>query len=250
MSSLPSQSPPQRHTMKDWLALHGIDREDCTVLLADLARREPSAPSRCAKPDRTGETWEEEMMWPLAVAAVAELLPLHKATIENTFARSQKIVIPAERKTARAATIDHGPATYPTILYRLRGDASDVLMIAHEFGHALQIIASGGRFVTPVIRELCAFTAEIALLRYCKAHDPHRYGSLLENWQADSRRYFGKLATDFAAALADDENQYEYRWNYPLARLLSLDLANCQSEEMVWNVFCGELTVREIIGWV
>lgn len=250
MSGSPSHSPPQRHTMKDWLALHGIDRQDCTVFLADLARRGPSAESRCANADRIGETWEEGMMWSLAVAAVTGMLPLHKATIKNTFARSQKIVIPAERKSARAATIDHGSATYPTILYRLRGDASDALMIAHEFGHALQITASGGRFVAPVIRELCAFTAEIALLRYCKAHDPQRYGSLFARWQGDSQRYFGKLATEFAAALSDEDNQYEYRWNYPLARILSLDLANCQSEERVWNVFCGELTVREIIGWV
>ena len=65
-------------------------------------------------------------------------------------------------------------------------------MIAHEFAHALQIRASGGKFVAPVIREICAFIGEAALLSHILRENPTQYDHLVQAWRQANHRYFGR----------------------------------------------------------
>ncbi|MGZ2259396.1 hypothetical protein [Roseobacter sp. A03A-229] len=98
-----------------------------------------------------------------------------------------------------------------------RDSAADLLALAHEFGHAVQIVASwsaGTGQMPPVARECCAFLAEQALLRHCAACFP----VLTYAHHADDMIYFGANRDALEDAMTNWQTGYRYEWNYPLAR--------------------------------
>ena len=90
--------------------------------------------------------------------------PAQRSIIDDTFENTVKTLVDQRNKPRRALTLDNGPTAFPTIFYSYRGEPSDSLTIAHEFAHALQIRASRGKFVPPIMREVCAFVGEWALI--------------------------------------------------------------------------------------
>ena len=68
--------------------------------------------------------------------------------------------------------------SYPIVVLCYRGRIVDLLTVAHEFGHAVQSLASGPDFVPPVNREICAFVSELALLKMLRSDLPARSASL------------------------------------------------------------------------
>lgn len=247
MSGPSNRDPARQHTMEDWLDLHALDRQACVHLLEAVARDAPVL-TRVRKTAHVRyEPLDPEGASALATLALRKLLPQQHQFVDDTFQGSEMIAIVGKRKSRRALTIDHGPAKYPTILYHFHGDASDPLVIAHEFGHALQIRASDGKFVAPVMREVCAFVAEGALLAHCKEHDPPRYAAIRTRWNADSRKYLNMFGAKLAAALTDRYAPYEYSWNYPVARYLAQGISQSFSPDAVWPLFQGDLSVSDLM---
>jgi hypothetical protein len=247
MSSPVDNARTGRHTIEDWLELHALDRDFCFQVLDALGRDDQGFADGRLDAVSPYEALDTQAMWALAIRALGDFLPQHHEFLEDVFQRSERIEISASQASRRALTIDQGPSKYPTIMYRLNGDASDPLIIAHEFGHALQIRASEGRFVAPVLREVCAFLAEGALLACCRKHDPRRHAALLKRWQADNRKYFGKLARKLEAALSEDGAIYDYGWNYPVARFLAVRISASFPEADMWRILRGECSIRELL---
>lgn len=244
MSEPVDHAQTKRHNLHDWLDLHALDQQTCRDILDAIGREVAEMPVQRKDLGERYHALDPEGCWSVAIAAMRDFLPDHCGIIDETFLGSEKIAIVRSRKSRRALTIDHGPAKYPTILYHFHGDPSDPLVVAHEFGHALQIRASGGMFLPPVMREVCAFLAEGALLSHCLDHGLIQYAALLERWQDDNRRYFGKIATKLNADLANPDAVYDYSWNYPVARLIAHRISNNFSRDSIWGVFQGGCSVR------
>ena len=242
----PAANPQSsRHSLSDWLALHGLDAETCRSLLDAMAARADSEP---ASGDGSNYSVDVEAAWLTTVEAMRDFLPGRRSVIDDTFDNTEKILVDRADKPRKALTLDNGPGTYPTILYSYRGEPRDHLVIAHEFGHALQIRASHGKFLPPVVREICAFLGEGALLSYILAKDPRLHDHLLRAWRKANRRHFGAQKDRLRTALSQSDAPYDYSWNYPVARYLAIQISERRSVDLAWGVFEGQRSLSELLG--
>ena len=115
-------------------------------------------------------------------------------------------------------TIDHGVGQPPEIRMSWQGSTSDLMCLAHEVAHAVQLLLSARSFMPPVARETCAFLGELALIDWAKRNQADLAARLLRVWREENQRYFGDDCALLRAALGDPESAYTYRMNYPLAR--------------------------------
>jgi hypothetical protein len=118
----------------------------------------------------------------------------------------------------RPHTVDHGVNRAPEIRMAWRGSTSDLMCLAHEVAHAVQLQLSAGSFMPPVARETCAFLGELALIDWVRKNDPDLASKLLSVWREENAKYFGTDCELLRSALADPERHYSYQMNYPLAR--------------------------------
>lgn len=121
-------------------------------------------------------------------------------------------------------TEDLGRGRPPVITMEWTGSADDLICLAHEVAHALQIMMSNHELMPPVVREACAFLGELALIAYCHEHAPSLKDALSDVWHAENERYLGSDLDALAEALNDPGTPYQYRLNYPLARLAAIQL--------------------------
>jgi len=178
---------------------------------------------------------------------MVDLLPDGRGFIEDTFENTSRILVDRGEAKRMAVTIDNGPAAYPTILYSYHGKPIELLVAAHEFGHALQIRASGGKFMPPLMREVCAFLAEEALLSHAREHHVNEYLHLATAWHHDTKRYFGPQSDRLRADLACPDAPYRYSWNYPIARCFAAQFSESCSRAWIWRAFTGEISVERAL---
>lgn len=239
--------PDRRHTLSDWLALHQLDQVSCRRILESISPE--LAPARTGH-DRTGSkthTLCPEKAWLRTVDAMRAFFYTQRSIIDETFEKTGKTFVNRGNKPLRALTLDNGPNAFPTIFYSYRGEASDCLIISHEFAHALQIRASRGKFVPPIIREVCAFLGEWALLSHAKDNDGAAYRRLSQVWHTDNRKIFGIDKDRLTSALLELETPYSYSWNYPIARYLAIHTSQRSSRDEMWKLFEGNLSVQQIL---
>lgn len=238
----------KQHVLGDWLDLHGLDHHTCLHLLDEIRRESAKIPACRSNSDQQPLSLDPDGVWTKIISAMCSFLPEQQKVIEETFQRSEKIAVAGKGKSRKALTIDHGPAKYPTIMYQYFGEVSDLLVVAHEFGHALQIRASEGEFMPPVMREVCAFLSERALFSSCSNEDAFLAENLLQYWQRSNHRFFGNLATNLQESLKNENAIYEYGWNYPIARYLALRIFTNFSRDSVWRVFRGEYSIKKVLN--
>lgn len=114
--------------------------------------------------------------------------------------------------------IDHGGEKPPEIKMAWHGSIADLICLAHEVTHAIQLQLSAGSFMPPVARETCAFIGELALIDWAKKNQPDLAAKLLLVWREENQSYLGGDYELLRSALKDTEIAYSYRMNYPLAR--------------------------------
>ena len=247
MAALIDKTQAKRHSLGDWLRLHELDHAACLHLLETIGRESANIPVHRENPDQQPLSLNHEGVWTEVVSSMRRFLPAHQTIINDTFQGAKKIAITGQRKSQRALTVDNGPGQYPTIMYNYSGEVSDLFVVAHEFGHALQIRASEGRFMPPIMRETCAFLAEGALLFFRSYDNPGIGEKLLRHWHKSNRRYFQNLAVKFRLSLENSAQTYQYGWNYPIARLLAVRLLAGFSPDLVWNVFQGDFSTKRLV---
>jgi hypothetical protein len=234
-----------QHRMSDWLELHNVSAMACQRLIADIPMPQPS---RIV----TLTTWTAPCLaaaWEMTQRAMQGLFPAQADIVTATFDHTEKTRIERSATRPRAVTLDNGAGAFPTIVYSYEGDPGDLLMLAHEFGHALQLRMSERRFVPPVIRETCAFLAERALLAATRIGDPLCYRYLREAAWADDARYFGRNRDLLEHALARPDTAYRYAWNYPIARYMAICIDRYGSPDQSLALFRGRLTVSDLLDW-
>jgi hypothetical protein len=244
----PAADPQGRqHSLSDWLTLHELDPATCRQVLDAIARHGMDAPAGYEIAGTAGQPLDLQTAWLRVVEAMRDFLPAQHDIIDDTFANTARILVERPGTSRRAVTLDNGPAAYPTILYSYRGAPAEHLVMAHEFGHALQIRASQGRSVPPIMREVCAFLGEGALLAHARDRHAAQYPGLARAWWQDSRRYLGVQAERLEAALAVPAAPYTYSWNYPLARYLAIRISGRCSRDWIWSVFSGQTSMRQVL---
>jgi len=247
MSAPIDRDRAKQHNLGDWLHLHGLDRETCHRLLDEIGLEAAKIPPYPSNLGQQSLSLDPDGVWTEVTSAMCKFLPEHQSVIKDTFQGSKKIAIAGQGKSRKALTIDNGPDQYPTIMYHYFGDLPDLFVVAHEFGHALQIRASEGQFMPPVMREACAFISEGAMLGFCSSKDLQCQDDGLQYWRKVNKRYFDNLAIKFKSGLSNDGESYQYSWNYPIARLLALRISDNFSRDLVWNVFRGDFSVKQVL---
>jgi hypothetical protein len=238
----------QRHKLSDWLALHELDLPLCRRILAAGARELDSMSVEPAPPASQDHLLDPDLAWLNAVDAMRRFFPAQRGFIDDTFENTPRVLVDDGKRSQRALTLDNGPAAYPTIMYRFRGKPSDRIVIAHEFGHALQLRASKGKFVTPIMREVCAFVGEMALLAHCRDTDAVQHDRLLHVWRDHSRKYFETDGGELELALRNQDAPYSYCWNYPIARYIATSIVEPGARDHLWATFEGKLSVGQALA--
>jgi hypothetical protein len=240
------KSSGRRHTLSDWLALHELDPIACRRIL-DTVPQEMAKSAGNRWPDLERYALDPEDAWLRAADAMRAFFPARRSIIDDTFEKTVKILVNQCNKSRRALTLDNGSAAFPTIFYSYSGEPSDSLIISHEFAHALQIRASRGKFVSPIIREICAFLGEWTLLCHAKYSDAIQHRRLSQVWHNDNQKFFGVDKHRLASALLRPEMPYSYSWNYPIARYLTVRISERYSQDQMWELFEGDLSVQEVL---
>lgn len=247
MNNVAGNSRNRRHSLSDWLTLHELDAATCHRVLNATGPDVAGDFAVGEGPEAEYHALDLELASLRAVEAMRAFLPQQHGIIGDTFENTARIVVDRPDKSRKALTLDNGPAAYPTILLSYRGEPADFLVVAHEFGHAVQIRASRGLFVPPIIREVCAFLGESALLSHTRQRDLQRYPHLVRAWRNGNARYFGAQRERLRSALSQPDAAYSYSWNYPIARHIALQISRRWSEDRIWSVFEGKRSVRGVL---
>jgi hypothetical protein len=165
------------------------------------------------------------------------VFPSRKGLIDAVKTHTDTCFLFTPLRYQQPLTIDEGGSSYPTVICPYSGGADELITMAHEFSHALQIMSSKGRKSPPILREICAFIGELALLEYMKEKDLDQYNILFEAWNSQNAGYFGSNLKDLKIALSVTNSGYNYQWNYPIARVMAIDLFRNEESSKLWNLF-------------
>lgn len=118
---------------------------------------------------------------------------------------------------ARAHTL-HGAR--PVVTLPALDTVADLILLAHEVGHALQLILTS---VTPppVFRELAAFVAERILVKSLAQSAAALASPANDVLLADDVQYCVNDRVILSRAVYCGAADYDYRWNYPIPRAVS-----------------------------
>lgn len=207
----------RRYNIDDWLVLHGLDREEILTILNDIPKAKPIE--------------SESFMFAKIELTLQDAVNLIFRSFENELGIQQASEL-LSKVNLRPQTTDeifpyafHNVADqFPSIVCNYHADARTLMCLAHEYGHVVQLILSKRDFIPPVHRELAAFLGEKALISHAKKNTRGLGVSLQRIFQMDSKRFLGPELAILRKALETNDSEYNYRWNYPMARLISENL--------------------------
>lgn len=239
-----------RHRMSDWLKLHCFDATRCSAILdrAASVAVPVSREGRVIGAAPLASPLTAEQAWGLAVDGMSRRSPAlgRLAAVAGETARTN--FEPDKARFPRAFTLHDEGTGRPYVSCPYDGRAGDLMAVAHEFGHALQIIATGGTQLSPVLREVCAFLGELSLLSALQRDRPELFPSAEAIWQLGSQKQFTSGLTKLNLALRANDPPYSYRWNYPVARILAIEADRHLSGEEFLRLYQGQLSAPQLCG--
>jgi hypothetical protein len=232
------------YRLGDWLDLHALTIGQCEAVL----HRTPAVRASNARARRC--VISSDTAWFVAAHAVASTFPFAALLIERVRDESIRAFSQVGRAHSRPFTVPAGPERRPYVYLNFRGRVVDLLTVAHEFGHAVQIAATDGGFVPPVTREVCAFVSELALLAWLRTTSPDLHRHVLAAWEASNRRYLVRDGKALALALKDPQSVYRYGWNYPIARILASECVKQLPPDQLWAIFENQIPLAGIVKFL
>lgn len=242
INSSPAIHPLGDATLDDWCRLHHITQQQVTRW---LGKQDPPRDTQ-----NSGLTdIDAGQVWHWSADAMAAALPAQRDAIFAARDMADVNTSPDIQRHPTAFTLHDAGQGRPYVSVPYTGSARDVLTLAHEFGHVIQILNTDAHLTPPVLREVCAFLAEGWLLEYLATFDTLLSDKVRAPWARS-------VAVDFGArraALLDAFHQgpqtpYDYAWNYPLARRLALEAARTLDPQEQWQLFTGALDVTTLAG--
>ena len=231
--------------MAEWLQANRLSIDDVRWLLGESSAGACPGADHGA-PEAAG--LDAAAAWKVCANALGRSLPELGGLVGNIRDEAPRDLEPSPGKDPRAFTLDRGTGVLPHVSLHYGGSAADLLAVAHEFAHALQIVASEGSPTPPVVRECCAFLGELMLLRYLRANLPATFGTARKAWESDNDRYLGEDRDRLEEALSVADEPYRYRWNYPMARVLAQDLFERKSADEVAAIFCAGAETPDLLN--
>lgn len=216
-----------RETFVDWLTIHKIDFNELKKLVSRFPPQNQIF-NKEINDYKTGISAEEA--WAFSAKSIAILLPQYKQTIDTVCTEADKCLLPKENKSNKPYALDQGRNLLPFVSCNYMGGIPDLISVAHEFSHAVQIVLSRehqtgkNAFMLPLLRESCAFLGEIALLDFFEKYDNKIHKQLKKAWLNDNIKYLSADVSELRHAIEDNKLEYSYNWNYPVARLYALML--------------------------
>lgn len=193
---------PAQATLADWLTLHGVTAAALRPFLVPA----PPAPPLGTRPPPFAPT-------PVTVAAtLARALPPLEPTLARLLDVARFDLAPDPARFPRAFTLADDGTGRPFVSVPLDGTAADLLVLAHEIGHACQALTPDAPLLPPIQRETAALLCEHTLAQA----DPRLAPDLAFRLARMSRH-----VPALARALDSPQAPYRYEWNYPVALTLA-----------------------------
>lgn len=206
------------HSVKEWLQLHGIDISAAVEWVSAIDsvdhEQDPSLSSMFSGTKLQFESALHEIIIP----ALGSMFP------------SQEVAVLIRRMSWSVGSfdapcaIDHGPDCAPEIRMSWAGSCEDLVCLAHEASHGLQLLLSANSSMPPIAREVCAFIGELALIDWVSQKDAALGVQLRAVWKKENSAYLGRDREFLRASLCSPESAYSYRLNYPLARAMAVKI--------------------------
>ncbi len=246
----PQQQP--QHSLEDWLKLHRLGAQQCREMLAlPLPAEAESKVVGLSKLRAEKAGLGASEAWALARDALGNVFNEESLCLAQVHSSTQTLFDPDPEKFPRAFTLNDGGAGVPLVVCNYRGGIADILTLAHEFGHAVQLVASGANFVAPAPREICAFLSELALLEHLRTQNPALHVKAKGVWQGAVGNTWRNDRIDLLAALDAPDPQgcsYDYQWNYPVARLLAIRAFTSLPPQALWPLFEGKMDAADLVN--
>ncbi len=214
----------------DWLDFHGLDlRVVQDVIAAHRCGQVQDAPGTHADglsqsvrdSGKTGT--RSEVLSDIVIPALATFLG--KSTDVRGLMHRVEFTEPVGTgNMSPPYTADLGKGQAPRVEMAWHGTIDDVICLAHEAAHALQILLSSHETMPPVVRETCAFLGELAVIEHARNRLPGLFGALCDVWRKENETYLGQDLEALSRAVADPSTPYHYRQNYPIARLAAVKM--------------------------
>jgi len=237
-----------QHKIEDWLKLHALTSVEEHQIRKTLDRlcgyhRSPLGIAD-HRSDRLIEIDETQAV-SVVTRAITARFPAHTQAISTGIAE-----INFRFQSGRALAFLDPETGRPTIRMDYQHRARDLITLAHEVGHGLQLGATKGHFINPVDREFSAFIAEVSLVDYLRENGSDLHGPVAAAFAHDNAIYLSKDAQALSEALARPGTPYTYHFNYPLARLAALRAARDLPQELLWRAFEGRLSAISFLDGI
>ncbi len=222
--------------LSDWLALNGLTAALCQQRLD----RHPRAAIRVV-PD---PAFADPELVDMILMALRRGLPQAGPTLDRIASSVRIDLSPDPVRFPRAFTLHDDGRGEPFISCPLKGRLSDVLMLAHEVGHACHILANPAPKLPPVLRETVAYLAEELVIAGLPTpmSDPLR-----DLHRTRTARIFARSGAALAEALNAPGTSYAYGWNYPVARDLATRAQVHLTADEKWQVFSGQQDMAQLL---
>lgn len=222
--------------LSDWIDVHGVEAEIvaqviCSINAVDFVLTTDDVVQNTAMPTCNADT-----AWRALKQEFCNWFPQHAQIIQDVATKCETDFSP-KMAPPFAYTVHDTGRVYPRVCVSWQGQPADMINLAHEFGHAVQLMTQRAAFIPPVLRETAAFLGELIALR--------AWRGLGGVWAAQNHHYLCADANGLNTALRSGALPYDYRWNYPLARVLAGRLFRCGDD--LWPVFSGAVTTAELI---
>lgn len=232
------------HSITEWVSLHGITCNDVQDILqafaANALETEPghwrSGLQPAASVPGDQRACFDRVVRPGLVACLDHDLQedLDTALANVRFQRLD------ESGAAHPFTHYNPETGQTTIAMTWSGSPADLLCLAHEAGHAAHHILSQTNQMPPILRETCAFLAELVVIDSLAWSDPGLYAALQMAWHDDGVHYLDEDLPVLGEALKDPATPYQYRMNYPIARLAAVRLfTQVKPDDGLRNLFAS-----------
>lgn len=225
------------HKVADWASYHSTD----LVVLQDILQAY-SANTLASRP----WAWDERKLdqSQLSVSSIDTCLSEYISPAILAWFEHQSPMLIQSLADTKINFIPNGKSVPPSaswdstngrasISINWNAQPNDVMCLAHEVGHVIHYVLSDTDGMPPIARETCAFLSELIVLDHLSRTNVSAFHALQRVWEEENQSYLGRDVDNLKQALKDPTRAYEYRLNYPVARLAAVYLFNRYSEKKV-----------------
>ena len=240
-------SSDRSYTIQDWLGLHQISRDQALALCRSMR---PQQPHQRKSHGQSSHIESNHLQLDMTRCIESLIIP---AFVELLGAESnvQEIVAEVEILNLQPSELDlpyttRSDATgVPSVRLVWNNDPESLMTLAHEMGHAIQMRMCDYEFMPPLVREVCAFMGELATIEATMQQSQDLYQALQQLWSAQNHAYLDVQLDELEQALHGDDAPYNYRQNYPFARIASSRIYAERSAQDNLKLFSESLITAE-----